>query len=393
MAGSLRVGKVRHYGLPACYDLSFPSEEPSILLLTTFDFHIMRRVLGGFVLLVLALIIFFIVLHYVEFMDDFMDRGASLRSVLLVYYPSYIPDIVRLTSPLALFLACVYVTGKLAQELQIVALQTSGVSLYRLLLPYAISAAVVTGFMFWFNGWIVPVSNRTVLDFERKYLREGSAETDVADVHRQERPGRVVTVGYFDRETAVAHNVSIEQFEEGSRLTSRLDADRLSWNDSLGVWRAEGITKRTFMPEGGQRLQHVVTMDTTLNLFPRDFARDERDVETMTVAVAQEYVESLQRSGAGNLGRTLVVYYSRFAYPFANLLLALMAVPLASRRRRGGQAVQLGVGLLTAFTYLAVMKLTEPFGYSGELPPALTAWLPHALFAVLAGVLIVRAGK
>ena len=50
-------------------------------------------------------------------------------------------------------------------------------------------------------------------------------------------------------------------------------------------------------------------------------------------------------------------------------------------RRRGGQAVRMGLGLGVAFAYLAVMKLTEPFGYEGELSPLLAAWLPHLLFA------------
>src|SRR5690606_5148437 len=101
--------------------------------MTTFDLHIIRRLLTGFLFLLAVLIVFYIVLHYVEFIDDFMDRGASQRDVFLVYYPNLIPDIVRLTTPLALFLTCVYLTGRLAQEFQILALQTSGVSLYRLM--------------------------------------------------------------------------------------------------------------------------------------------------------------------------------------------------------------------------------------------------------------------
>ncbi|NBW94857.1 MAG: LptF/LptG family permease, partial [Bacteroidetes bacterium] len=49
-----------------------------------------------------------------------------------------------------------------------------------------------------------------------------------------------------------------------------------------------------------------------------------------------------------------------------------------------GHAAQLGIGLFVAFTYLAAMKLTEPFGYAGTLSPIVTAWLPHLLFAALA---------
>ncbi|QXD15680.1 LptF/LptG family permease [Rhodocaloribacter litoris] len=352
--------------------------------MTTFDRHIIRRLVQGYAFLVGALIVFFIVLHYVESIDDFMDRGATMRDVFLVYYVNYIPEIVRLTSPLALFLACVYLTGKLAQQLQLAALQTSGVSLYRLLCPYVLVALCVTGFMVWFNGFVVPRTNQVVLAFEQKYLKDAPRQLDLNDIHRQNRPGSFVTVGYFDRETNKAFRVSLEHFEGGRRLASRIDAHEMSWIDSLGLWRLSEPVVRTFTPDGREIRRTVARIDTLLQLYPRDLARTERDVESMTIPVAAEYVDQLRRSGASNIGRPLVGYYTKFSYPFANLILILIGVPLSAVRRRGGQAVRIGLGLLTAFSYLAVQKLVEPFGYAGQLEPALAAWLPHALFFGLA---------
>jgi len=360
---------------------------------TRFDRHIIIRLLKGFALFVVALIVFFIVLHYVEYSDDFFDGGATLKQVFLVYYPSYIPEIVRLTSPLALFLSSIYLTGKLAQELQIIALQTSGVSLYRLMVPYLVVGLLVTGFMFWFNGWIVPRTNETVVKYDREYLNQGSRQIDNDEIHRQNSPGSIVSVGFYDRTDQVAHQVSLQTFADSARLSRRIDATRMRWVDSLGVWRLEEVTRRTFR-DGQMRVRtDTAEVDTLLSIYPRDFARTGRDAEAMTIPAASNFVDALQRSGANNLGRTLVAYYTKYAYPFANLILVLISVPLASVRRRGGQAVQFGLGLGTAFVYLAAQKLTEPFGYSGDLSPVLTAWLPHAAFALIALVLILRVRK
>ena len=340
-----------------------------------------------------ALIVFFVVLHYVEYIDDFFDRGATMQDVFGTYYPNYIPEIVRLTSPLALFLSCVYLTGKLAQELQLVALQTGGVSLVRLLWPYALVGAVVTAGMFGFNGWVVPKTNATVLQFEERYMGGDARPIDISDIFRQNAPGSIVSVGYYDRETEVAHRVSLERFESESRLASRMDASRMEWVDSLGRWRMHTVIVRDFPEEGREERRQIQQLDTLLNVYPRDLARTERDVESMTIPVAADYVDALKRSGAGGLGRPMVAYYSKFAYPLANLILVLIAVPMAARRRRGGQAVRFGIGLLVAFAYLALQKLTEPFGYERALAPVLAAWLPHVLFAVVALFLIVRARK
>ena len=361
--------------------------------MTRFDRHIILQLLKGFVLFVLALIVVFIVLHYVEYSDDFFDGGATLRQVFLVYYPSYIPEIVRLTSPLALFLSSIYLTGKLAQELQIIALQTSGVSLYRLMIPYLIVGVFVTGFMFWFNGWVVPLTNETVVEYDGKYLPNATRQIDTDEIHRQNSPHTIVSVGYYDQGEQVAHQVSLQRFADSARLAARVDATRMRWIDSLGVWRLENVTRRSF--ENGEVRLHddIAEIDTLLQVYPRDFARTNRDAEAMTIPVAADYVDALRRSGASNIGRSLVAYYTKFAYPFANLILVLISVPLASVRRRGGQAMQFGLGLITAFVYLAIQKLTEPFGYSGELSPLLTAWLPHVTFAIVAALLLVRVRK
>lgn len=361
--------------------------------MTTFDRHIIRRLLTGFAFFVGALILFFVVLHYVEMSDDFANAGVSLREIFLIYYPHYIPEIIRLTSPLAIFLSSVYVTGKLAQELQLVALQTSGVSLYRLLRPYVLVGVLVTGFMFWMGGWVVPVTNETVLKYDRKYLGSAAPELDRSNMHRRNRPGQVLTVGYYDADDSLARSVSLQRFTENRRLTTRLDAERMEWIDSLGVWRLYEGVERFFRGGMLQRVDTFAARDTVLRVYPRDLTRTGRDAAAMTIPQAATYVASLRRSGASHLGRPLVAYYNKFSYPLANLLLIIISVPLAAVRRRGGQAVRFGLALLVAFAYLALQKLIEPFGYSGQLSPLMVAWLPHLVFVTVAAVLLWRVRK
>lgn len=364
----------------------------TVFVMTTFERHIIERLLKGFFFFIGALIIFFIVLHWVEYSDDFLDGGATAVEVFTVFYPNYIPEIVRLTSPLALFLSCIYVTSTLAQELQLIALQTTGVSLYRLIRPYVIVGLVVTAFMFGFNGWIVPRANDVVVRYENEYLPHGNQPTSTSEVHRRESPETILSVGYYDQERKRAYDVSLQHFDGATRLASRLDAERMEWVDSLRTWRLEDVTHRTFSAEGLAEEQQS-SVDTTLHIYPRDLARSQTDVAAMTIPDARNYLLALRRAGVGDLERPLVAYYNKFAYPFANLILVLIGVPLSSVRRRGGQAIQFAIGLFTAFVYLSLQKLTEPFGYAGTLPPAFTAWLPHLAFAVISLLVLWRTRK
>ncbi|MEO0742002.1 MAG: YjgP/YjgQ family permease, partial [Bacteroidota bacterium] len=62
--------------------------------MTTFDRHIILRFSIASVFLIALLIVFFVVLDYVEYIDDFIDRGAPQKQVFGTYYLNYIPEIV-----------------------------------------------------------------------------------------------------------------------------------------------------------------------------------------------------------------------------------------------------------------------------------------------------------
>lgn len=359
-------------------------------MLTTMDRHIIRRTLLSYVFLIGVLVILFILIHYLEHIDDFLDRNAPMRKIYLIYYPSFIPNIILQISPLALFLAAIFTTSRLAQSLQIIALQTGGIALQRLIIPYFLVGLSVSAVMFLAGGWIAPLTNQTVLSYDQLYINSRSQHIYVSEIHRRNDPTSVVTVGYFDRRTGTAHRVQLQRFDADGRLLERVDGQQMVWQDSL--WHFAYATVRTF--DSGQEIRRIIVpLDTALQVLPRDLARTERDIESMTIPTAAGYVDALKRSGLADTGRDMVGYYSKFAYPFVNLTVMLIALPLACRRRRGGQTVQIGAGLFVAFVYLAAQKLTEPFGYTEELAPLMAVILPHVLFFVGALVALAVARK
>ena len=363
-------------------------------MLNRFDRHVLRRFLAAYVLLLVLIAAIFVVLDYSEHVDDFLDRGATQAQVFGTFYPYFLADIVRLTSPLAVFLATIYVTARLSQSMQLQALQFSGVSIWRYMRPLVVAGAVLVGGMTLFNGFVVPRANRVVHAFQNEYYRDAPEDALGGQSYRQTAPGTVLAVNYYDRDESRALRVSlVETDTAGSRaIRSRLDADEMTWIDSLQTWRLRRATVREFRP-GGDRLREHSVLDTALSVLPRDLAQSVRDTERLTIPEARAFVRSLERAGVRDRGRPLVDYHAKFAYPFANLILILLAVPLAAKRRRGGQAAQLGLGLAIAVVYLALQKMTEPLGWAETVPPVVAAWLPHVVFALAALLLLTVARR
>jgi lipopolysaccharide export system permease protein len=55
--------------------------------------------------------------------------------------------------------------------------------------------------------------------------------------------------------------------------------------------------------------------------------------------------------------------------------------------------MQLGISLLVSFVYLIFMKVSQVFGYNGDIPPLLTAWTANIIFLAAAVVVTLRVPK
>jgi lipopolysaccharide export LptBFGC system permease protein LptF len=109
----------------------------------------------------------------------------------------------------------------------------------------------------------------------------------------------------------------------------------------------------------------------------------------MNYAELSQYIDDLQQSGF-DVVRLRVQLHKKFAYPLIVLVMAVLAIPFAfSAGRRGalsGVATALGIGIV----YWITAGLFEALGNINQLPPALAAWSPDLLFALIGGYLILK---
>lgn len=360
-------------------------------MIRTFDRYIFFRMLliTGFVTGLLIFI--FIIIDFSENSGDFTDRGASLKEIWYDYYLNYIPEMIRLVSPVAVFASCLWLTGQMANRLEIVALRAAGVSLYRLLVPYMVFAIIVAGSISYIDGYVVPRSNAIRMEFEQKYIMKRTERLDRNRIYRQESPDRLVLVNYFDIRQHVGYRITFYTFKD-NRLSETMELGRMSWDAEKGKWELINGTIKRFHETGYDEITFD-RRDTTLNLYPRDFGRTSSDVYQLTYPEIRDYLASIERSGAGGIAMPKVQFYGKLSYPFSIIIVTLIGVSIASVRRRGGRGVHIAAGLVISFLYLALMKLFEPFGYTGTMDPLYAALLPHVLFFIIAIILLLSARK
>ncbi len=360
-------------------------------MINKFDRYIFGR-LTLVTLSVLAVLIFiFIIIDFSENSDDFTDRGATMAEIWLDYYLNYIPEMIRLVTPVAVFVAVLLITSQLSLRSELIALKSAGISMYRFLAPYLVFAALVTGILSYMDGYIVPPSNAERITFERQYLMDRSDRIERSRIFRQDAPGRYFMVNYYAVDEKTAYRVNVYQYNDGE-LTESIRMNRMEWNDEDQKWTMINGSIRTFN-ENGYEVDGFTRRDTTFNLLPRDFGRRSSDIYQLTYPEIQSYLASLERSGASGINTPRVQFFGKLFYPFSVLIVTIIGFSIASVKRSGGAGIPIAAGLGVSFMYLALMKIAEPFGYAGTIDPLYAALLPHIFFSVIALFLLFTAKK
>jgi len=68
----------------------------------------------------------------------------------------------------------------------------------------------------------------------------------------------------------------------------------------------------------------------------------------------------------------------------ASVILTAIGVAAASRKRRGGVALQIGLGLVLAFIYVLLLALAKSLWPAGVGQSWISVWIPNALFSAIA---------
>ncbi len=355
------------------------------------DRYIFFRLLSITLFVMMVLVFIFIVIDFSENSEDFTDKGATFVQIFGTYYLNYIPEIIRLIIPVAVFVACLYLTGQMAERLEITALKAAGISLYRLLAPYLVFAVLTALAISFLDGFIIPDANEKRIAFESEYLQSRSDNVDRNQIFRQESDDTIFQINYFNPTENTGYRVDVTTFE-GDSIRETMYIQKMIWQKDQRLWKFENIEKRTFTPLGYKETQ-IDSMDTTLNILPRDLARTTSDIYQLTYPEAENYINSIERSGAGNVDLPKIQLYSRYAYPFSIIVVTIVGFALASVRRKGGKGFYIAAGLAVSFLYLVLMKVIEPFGGKGEIDPMLAALLPHLFFLIVGIGILIKARK
>lgn len=357
------------------------------LKITRIDRYIITKFLSTYIFLIAIIISIAIIFDFNEKIDKITQSHVSIQKVIFDYYLNFVPYFSNLFSPLFVFIAVIFFTSKLADNSEIIAMKSTGMSFRRLLKPYMISAGIIALTTFLLGAYVIPRGNVARVNFDNTYIKKKKI-TSADNIQMQVDTGVVAYITHFDNITKSGYGFSLDKFVN-KKLVSHLTAQTIQY-DTLSErrysWSLLNYQIRT-LKGMREKITSGEKMDTVIMMEPSDFFYTNNQQETMTLPQLDEFIDRQKLRGAAGVSTFEVEFHKRFAMPFAAFILTIIGVSLSCEKRKGGMGTSIGIGLTLSFSYILFQTISSTFAINAGWPPMISVWIPNLLFALIAFIL------
>jgi lipopolysaccharide export system permease protein len=331
-----------------------------------------------------------IVIDVAEKINKILESKVPFSAVA-IYYLDFTIYFANLLFPIFLFLSVIWFTSKLANNTEIIAILSSGISFTRFLRPYFIGATMVSLFALLMGFFLVPKASKGFNDFRYTYLKNNAEIRQNSNVFRQISDDEFIYVSNFNSVSKTAFNFTLEKFDK-EKLKYKITANRIKWNEKDSTYTMFNFQKRTVGVDGDVLLK-LEKKDTVFNFDLEDLTPVIYIAETLTLPELVRFIDKEKARGNGNINTYLVVLYRKYSLPVTAFILTIIAVSVSSMKRRGGMGVNLAIGIVLAFTYIFFDKIFGTMAEKSSIPPFVAVWFPNFVFGILAFYLLKNAKR
>jgi len=360
-------------------------------MLTILDRYILKRYLATFGVMLLLFVPIGILANLAEQISKMIDNEAPLNEIV-VYYSNFVIYLGSLLFPIFLFLSVIFFTSKLANNTEIVAILSSGVSYGRFLRPYLIGASIVAILMFFMGMFIVPYASIGYNEFQYKYLKKNRKTKETKNIFNQLNENDFLYVSSYDSNRKRGNNFTLEHFNEDNKLDYKISAASIRWIEKDSLYRLTTYEKRTMLNKV-ELVEKKSKLDTILNFKIDELSEDSYVAETKNLFELNKFIDKQRRKGASNINTYVLVKYKRWALPVTAFILTIIAVAVSAQKRRGGMGLNLAFGILVAFVYIFFDKVFSTLAEQSGFSPLLAVIIPNVIFGFVGLYLLQNAKR
>ena len=326
-----------------------------------------------------------IMVDFAEKIDKFRENEVP-GDLIISYYIDFVWYFGSQLYPVFLFLAVIFFTSRLANNTEITAILSSGLSFQRFTKQFFISASIIVSFALFAGMFIVPKSNLNFNEFVSEYVKS-EEKRNTSRLFKQINDNEYIYVSAYDPSRKRGLNFTLENFD-GNELKHKITATTIRWDDS--IFRLTNYVKRTI--NGDQEiLKKITRKDTLLDFDVDDLAPLNYVAETLNFFELNELIRYERRAGSPLINSHLLVRHKRYTIPLSCFILTLIAISVSSFKKRGGTGSNLAIGVSLGFLFIFLDKIFSVLVLKSNFSPALASWGILLVFLTIAVFLLKKA--
>lgn len=361
------------------------------------DRYLLRELFSPFWLGLAIFTSMLLVARILKLMEMVVSRGVPLTQMVKLF--SYIlPAFLEVTVPMALLLAVLVAFGRLSTDSETIALQASGVSIYRLMVPVAMFALGTAVLTFFLSLYVRPWGNSLLRTGLYEIVKARASAGIKPKIFNDEFAGLVVYVNRVDPLVNRLHGVLIaDTRDSAARNTIYARMGIIVTNEdahTLSLRLIDGGIYTTTASSKSYQDTRFTTYDLNLDL-NLALAGLQSQAKEPTEMSWRELHESIAEKTARHETALAeeVEIQRKFAIPFGCLVFAALGIPLGIRPSRAVHSRGFSVSLVLIFAYYLLLTLGHSLGERGTLRPVLASWLPNILLSFVATGLLLRVSQ
>ena len=367
-------------------------------MLRIIDRYILREVIPPFLLSLFIFTFLLMIPPVMGVAEELIAKGVDTITVVRLM-ATLIPQGLGITIPIALLLGILMGLGRMSSDREVVALQASGVSIFRMLrslLLLGVAASLVTCYVLIVA---LPDANQTFREITFRILA-GRAEGEV-------KP----RVFYEDFPDVILYAREVSTSGEGWGDVFLADMGRVEQPDvyvarqGQVVLDAEERRVDIVLRDGARHqvnpddpsMYEVHEFDELLigldpeTVFPR--SQPQRGYAELTIPQLQDEADRMRVVGLSP-HQPIMWVHRKFSIPVACLVFVLIGLGLGVTSRKDGKLASFALGIGVIFTYYAIMYGAEAMAKAALVSPHLAMWLPNIILGLFGAALLMwRSGS
>ena len=349
--------------------------------------YIFREILVPFLFGLSLFTFVLLIARLIKLIELVVNRGVPAANILRLF--AYImPAFLEVTVPMAMLLAILVAFGRLSADSEMVALRSSGMSLYQLVTPVAIFVALATVATAALSLYARPWGYRSLKSALYEIARTRASAGIKPQVFNDDFPGLVIYTEGVDATNDRLNHVLISDERDSAQHNTIFANEGTMVSDPeaqvVTLQLRDGFIHTTDLRGEAEYQTNFQTYDVNLDLRQvfADTRERGRDPKELTLGELGQAIAEKQAAGK-SAAAELVEYHRNFSIPFACIVFGLVAVPLGVQPVRAARSRGFATSIAMIFVYYVLLSAGQALAEQERVPAVVGLWMPNVVFAAV----------